>query len=230
MLTAVVGATISPYLFFWESAQEVEEDHASAGRRTLSDLRIDNTTGMVASQVVGWFIIVLAATVLHANGITGVGSAADVARALEPAVHTFPHAGEIAKALFAFGILGLGLLAVPVMAGASAYVASEDRGWAAGLDLSPRKGRRFYAVIAAALLIGLSLTAVDINPIQALVFASVCNGVAAVPVLWIIGRVAADRRVMGAATSGFLSRALVWLTFAGTAAAALLILVSLVPH
>ncbi|MBV8528422.1 MAG: divalent metal cation transporter [Candidatus Dormibacteraeota bacterium] len=230
ILTAVIGTTVSPYMFFWQSSQEAEEDRADGGRRSLRDLRLDNAAGMFASQAAAWFIIVLAGTVLHGGGITNINSAAQAAGALQPLVHTFPHAGEIAKGLFALGILGLGLLAVPVLAGSSSYAVSEEHGWKAGLDLKPKQGRRFYAVIIAAMLVGLTLTLIGVNPIAALVFASVFSGFAAVPVIWVIGRISADRRVMGAARGGWLSQVLIWATFAGTAAAALLIIVSLVHH
>lgn len=230
VLTAVIGTTISPYAFFWQSSQEAEEDRAERGTRSLRDLRLDNAAGMLTSQAVAWFIIVLAATVLHGGGVTNISSAAQVAGALQPLVHTFPHAGEIAKGLFAIGILGLGLLAVPVLAGSASYAVSEEHGWKVGLDLKPNQGRRFYAVIIGAMLVGLVLTLTSVNPVAALVFASVFNGVAAVPVIWVIGRISSDRRVMGAASSGRLSRLLIWATFAGTSAAALLILVSLVHH
>ena len=228
VLTAVIGTTISPYSFFWQSSQEAEEDRADAGRRSLRDLRLDNGAGMFTSRAVAWFIIVLAGTVLHGGGVTNVTSAAQAAGALQPLVHTFPHSGEIAKGLFAVGILGLGLVAVPVLAGSSSYAVSEEHGWSVGLDLQPRQGRRFYAVIVAAMFIGLALTLIGVNPIAALVFASVFNGFAAVPVIWVIGRISSNRRVMGAARSGWVSRLFIWTTFAGTSAAALLILVSLV--
>ena len=227
VLTAVIGTTISPYMFFWQASQEAEEDRAAGGQRTLRDLRIDNATGMFVSQAVAWFIIVLAATALHGAGITSVNSAADAARALQPLVHTFPHAGDLAKGLFALGILGLGLLAVPVLAGSASYAMSEARGWKVGLDLKPREGRRFYTVITVAMLIGLTLTLIGVNPIAALVFASVFNGIAAVPMIWIVGRTSSDRRVMGDARSGAVSRVLIWLAFGGTAASALFIPISL---
>ena len=230
VLTAVIGTTISPYSFFWQSSQEAEEDRSQGGTRSLRDLRLDNAAGMFTSQAVAWFIIVLAATVLHGGGVTNISSAAQVAGALQPLVHTFPHAGEIAKGLFAIGILGLGLLAVPVLAGSSSYAVGEEHGWKVGLDLEPRQGRRFYGVIIGAMLVGLVLTLIGVNPIAALVFASVFNGFAAVPVIWVIGRISSDRRVMGEARSGWLSRVLIWATFAGTSAAALLILFSLVHH
>jgi NRAMP (natural resistance-associated macrophage protein)-like metal ion transporter len=215
VITAVIGTTITPYMFFWQTSQEVEENQGRTARRSLSALRTDNAAGMIISQGVAWFIIITAATVMHAAHITTINTAADAARALEPLVKTFPHAGFIAKGLFALGIVSLGMLAIPVIAGSTSYALSEAWGKKEGLDLKPRDGRYFYRVIAAAMLIGLCLNFTGFNPIRALVFASVFNGVAAVPLIWIIDRIAADRRTMGEARSGWLSRTVLMLTFLG---------------
>jgi NRAMP (natural resistance-associated macrophage protein)-like metal ion transporter len=215
VITAVIGTTITPYMFFWQASQEVEETRGRTARRSLRDLRTDNAAGMFFSQAVAWFIIITAATVMHTAHVTTINTAADAARALEPLVKTFPHAGFIAKGLFALGIVSLGMLAVPVIAGSTSYALSEAWGKKEGLDLKPRDGRYFYRAIAAAMLIGLCLNFTGINPIRALVFASVFNGVAAVPLIWIIGRIAADRRTMGEARSGWLSRTVLMLTFLG---------------
>jgi NRAMP (natural resistance-associated macrophage protein)-like metal ion transporter len=117
VITAVIGTTITPYMFFWQASQEVEENQDSKAKRSLRDLRTDNATGMIISQAVAWFIIITAATVLHTAHVTSINTAADAARALEPLVKTFPHSGEIAQGLFALGIVSLGMLAIPVMAG-----------------------------------------------------------------------------------------------------------------
>jgi NRAMP (natural resistance-associated macrophage protein)-like metal ion transporter len=217
VITAVIGTTISPYMFFWQTSQEVEENRGRPARRSLRDLRADNAAGMIASQVTTWFIIMLTGTVLHGAGVTTINTAADAARALEPLVKTFPHAGQIAQGLFALGIVSLGMLAVPVLAGSTSYAFSEARGKSEGLDLKPRQGRYFYAVIAASMLLGLCLNLIGVNPIKFLVFAAVFNGIAAVPLIWIINRIAADRRVMGNARSGWLSRTVLLLTFIGMA-------------
>jgi len=217
VITAVIGTTISPYMFFWQTSQEVEENAGRPVRRSLRDLRTDNAAGMVASQVTTWFIIMVTATVLHGAGVTNINTAADAARALEPLVKTFPHAGEITQGLFALGIVSLGMLAVPVLAGSTSYALSEARGKKEGLDLKPRQGRYFYGVIAGSMLLGLSLNLIGVNPIHFLVFAAVFNGVAAVPLIWIINRIAADHGTMGAATSGWLSRTVLMLTFIGMA-------------
>ena len=216
VITAVIGTTISPYMFFWQASQEVEENRGRP-RRSLRDLRTDNAVGMVISQAVAWFIIIVAATVLHGAGVTGINTAADAARALEPLVRTFPHSGEIAQGLFAFGIVSLGLLAVPVLAGSTSYAFSEARGKAEGLDLTPRQGRYFYGVIAISMVLGLCLNFTGVNAIRFLVFAAVFNGVAAIPLIWIVGRIAADRTVMGEARSGWLSRSVLAVTSLGMA-------------
>jgi NRAMP (natural resistance-associated macrophage protein)-like metal ion transporter len=219
IITAVIGTTITPYMFFWQASQEVEENQGRTARRSLPDLRTDNAIGMIISQAVAWFIVITAATVMHAAHVTTINSAAEAARALEPLVKTFPHAGLIAQGLFALGIVSLGMLAIPVLAGSTSYALSEARGKKEGLDLKPRDGRYFYGVIAAAMLIGLCLNFTGVNPIRALVFASVFNGVAAVPLIWIIDRIAADRGTMGEARSGWLSRTVLMLTFLGMAGA-----------
>lgn len=228
VLTAVIGTTITPYMFFWQTSQEVEENRSRTERRSLHDLRVDNSTGMFFSQAAAWFIIVVGATVLHSHGVTTVNSAADAAKALLPLVRTFPHSGEIAQALFALGIVSLGLLAVPVLAGASAYAISEARGWREGLDLKLRQGRQFYAVLAASLVVGLALNLFGVNPIAALVFAAVVNGIVAVPLIWVIGRIGADERFMGEKRSGIISKSVVGLTFLGVTASGVLLIFSYV--
>ncbi len=215
VITAVIGTTITPYMFFWQASQEVEENRQA--KRSLRDMRTDNAIGMFFSQATTWFIIITAATVLHTAHVTTINTAADAARALEPLVKTFPHSGQIAQGLFALGIVSLGMLAIPVMAGSTSYALSEARGKKEGLDLKPREGRYFYGVIAASMLIGLGLNFIGVNPIKALVFAAVFNGVAAVPLIWFIDRIAADRGAMGEARSGWLSRSMLMLTFIGMA-------------
>src|SRR5579862_4801045 len=181
---------------------------------------------MAISEVVAWFIIMVAATVLHGGGVTNVSTAADAARALEPLVRTFPHSGEVAQGLFAVGIVSLGMLAVPVLAGSTAFALSEARGKREGLDLKPRQGRYFYGVLAVSMVLGLCLNLIGVNPIRFLVFAAVFNGVAAVPLIWIVGRIAADRRIMGTARSGWLSRTVLIVTFVGMAGSVAGIVVS----
>ncbi len=223
VITGVLGTTISPYMFFWEASQEVEEERSrhlirKDGRprglkNFLKDLRVDNFIGMLASQAGAWCIIVLSGTVLHQAGVFNVATAADAARALEPLVQSFPHAGTLAKALFAFGIIGLGLLAVPVLSGSASYALSEAMNWRDGLNLKFKRAHGFYGVITIATLIGLMINFLHINPMKALVFAAVFNGVAAVPLLFLIAKIARSKKIMGEYRSGVVSNSLVWLTF-----------------
>ncbi len=237
IITGVFGTTISPYMFFWEASGEVEEEGAmrmawEGGRPKLPatflrHLRFDNFLGMLSSEIATWSIIVVAATVLNANGVTDVKTAADAARALEPLVRTFPNAGAIAKMIFATGIVGLGLLGVSVLAGSASYALTEALNWKEGLNLKFKKAHGFYGVIIAATVIGLMLDFIGVNPIKALVFAAVLNGVAAVPLIFIIAITARSRSIMGKNRSGPLSQVFVWLTFAVMAGSAVMMFVTL---
>ena len=216
LLTAVLGTTISPYLFFWEAAQEVEEidsmkkrNQRWSRRRMTKHMRIDNAFGMFVSNLIMWFVLVVAAVVLHAHGVTNIRSAADAARALQPLVRSFPHAGALAGGIFALGIIGLGALAVPVLAGSASYAFADAFGWPASLSASVRDAPGFYAVLAAAVLIGLVIDFTGLDPIQMLVWSAVINGFVAVPLIFVIGSISSDRKVMGQHTSGWLSRVLI---------------------
>jgi NRAMP (natural resistance-associated macrophage protein)-like metal ion transporter len=229
IITGVIGTTISPYMFFWEASEEVEEErskgmiHGGKPRVTklfMKRLRIDNFLGMLSSQIATWCIIVVAATVLNHNGITHIASAAEAAKALEPLVHTFPHAGFLAELIFAIGIIGLGFLAVPVFSGSASYALAETFNWSAGLNLKLKRAHGFYGVITIATLVGLMINFIGINPIQALVVTAVINGVIAVPLIFLIARIARNKVIMGEHRSGTLSNVLVWATFVFTGAAA----------
>src|SRR5712691_9424090 len=227
VITGVLGTTISPYMFFWQESEEEREAHllGKDGRPRINwgfirNMRIDTVAGMLSSQVVTWAIIIVAATVLHGNGVTNIQTAADAARALLPLVHTFPNSGFIAQALFATGIIGLGLLAIPVLAGSASYAVSESFQWVEGLDQKLTKAWGFYGVIIVATLIGLLLNFIGIDPIKALVYAAVINGVVAVPLIFIIALIARNKNIMGQYKSGWFSNLLVWLTFLGMGAAA----------
>lgn len=230
IITGVFGTTISPYMFFWQASEEVEEEKEKhlktkngthVTRAFIKNLRIDTFVGMLASQLATWCIIVVAATVLHANGVTNIGTAADAARALEPLVHTFPHSGFLAKLIFAVGIIGLGLLGVPVLSASASYAVSETLNWKEGLNLKFKKAHGFYGVITIATIIGLAINFLGIDPIKALVFTAVFNGVAAVPLIFVIAKIAANKKIMGEHKSGILSQILVWGTFAIMGAAAI---------
>lgn len=223
IITGVLGTTISPYMFFWQASEEVEEEKehhlisrygkVKIGEKYIRNLRIDNFSGMVFSEIATWSIIVVAATVLHHNGITEVTSAADAAKALEPLVQTFPHAGFLAKLIFAVGIIGLGLLGIPILSGSAAYALSEAFNMKEGLNLKLKKAHGFYGVITIATLIGLMINFIGIDPIKALVFTAVFNGVAAVPLIFLIARIARNKEIMGEYRSGWLSNTTVWITF-----------------
>jgi NRAMP (natural resistance-associated macrophage protein)-like metal ion transporter len=231
VIVGILGTTISPYMFFWQAAEEVEEleaaDRLHLARRTMTQIRQDTTFGMLVSQGGSWFMMITTATVLHAHGITNVATAADAAKALEPLVQTFPNAGLAAKGIFAVGIIGMGLLGIPVLAGSASYAVSEALGWSAGLDKKPSKARGFYAVIIVSTLIGLGLTVIGINPMQALVFAAVLNGIVAVPLIFLISRIARDSGIMGEMVSGRLSRLALTITFVVMLVCALALFVTL---
>ena len=239
IIVGVLGTTISPYLFFWQASQEVEEelqDHIpsdSGGRPKLPkgyirNIRIDTTIGMIASSLAQWFIIMTTGTVLFAHGVTNIPTAADAAKALEPLVRSFPNSGQVAKDLFAVGVVGLGLLGIPVMAGSSSYAISEAMGWNEGLSRKLNDARGFYGVIIVSTLVGLGLNFIGVDPIKALVFAAVFNGVASVPLLFVIGRINGSTKILGAKRGGVLSRTLVWVTFAVMAVGSLALAYALV--
>lgn len=223
IITGVFGTTISPYMFFWEASEEVEEEkerHLTRGenkpeisRDFIRLMQIDNLLGMVVSQIATWCIIVVAASVLYTHGVRTIETAADAARALEPLVTSFPDSGFLAKLLFAVGIIGLGLLAVPVLSGSASYAVSEAFSWREGLNLKFKRAHGFYGVITIATLLGLLINFSGISPIKALIFTSVFNGVVSVPLIFLIARIAPDEKIMGEYKSGKLSRVLVWATF-----------------
>ena len=214
-LVAILGTTISPYLFFWQTSQEVEEEK-SAGRKSRAQRRgasrfelriatIDVTVGMLVSNLVMYFIILSTALTLHASGKTNISTGADAAEALRPL------AGDLAGLIFAVGMIGTGLLAVPVLSGASAYAVSEAFGWREGLDEDWRRAKSFYGVVAIATLVGLVIPFTGVKPIDALFFTSVLNGVAAPFLLVVIMLAARNEKVMGKQTIGPILTALGWI-------------------
>lgn len=221
ILVGVAGTTISPYMFFWQASEEVEEEiehgldkKPSVSKRFMHNLRIDNAIGMFISEFITWCIIIATATILHASGVTDIKTASDAARALVPLVHTFPNAGFLAELIFAIGIVGLGLLAVPVLAGSAAYALSEAFSWHEGLYRKFRTAHGFYGVITIATLIGLLINFVGIDPIKALIVTAVLNGVVAVPLIAIIIAISSNEKIMGEHKSGWLSKTFLWITFA----------------
>lgn len=202
MIVAILGTTISPYLFFWQSSQEAEDQRIAPYRKPLvkapeqapaaqSRIRVDTLVGMGLSNLVSLSIIITTAATLHARGITNVATSAQAAEALRPI------AGDFAFAIFALGIIGTGLLAVPVLAGSSAYAIGEARRWPVGLARRPREAAAFYGALAAATAIGVLINLMPIDPIKALFWSAVINGVVSVPVLALMMLIAARKSIMG---------------------------------
>ena len=224
MFVAILGTTISPYLFFWQTSQEAEEDldkkkikdidvgKPDIAKKELKVMRADVAIGMFFSQLIMWAIIVTTAGSLHTHGITDIQTSDQAAKALEPAVKSFPNSGEISKVVFSLGIIGTGLLAVPVLAGSSAYALSDVFGWKQGLNKKFGQAKSFYVVIAASTLIGLWINFSDIDPIKALVYAAVINGVTAVPILYTIMKIANDKKILENRVNRRFSNVLGWAT------------------
>jgi Mn2+/Fe2+ NRAMP family transporter len=195
-------------------------------RRFLRNLRLDNFVGMTLASVTAWFIVIACASTLFKNGILEIDSAADAARALEPLVQNFPNSGFIAKLIFSVGIIGLGSW-LPVLAGSSSYAISEALGWREGLYRKFHRARGFYIVIILATFVGLGMNFVGLDPIKALVFAAVFNGIAAVPLLFILARIGNNEGIMGEYRNGPISNFFVRVAF-GTMALAVSVLFFLI--
>ncbi|MEA2863750.1 MAG: hypothetical protein QOC84_1706 [Bradyrhizobium sp.] len=203
MVVAVLGTTISPYLFFWQASQEVEEMnqgkidrplrelYRGSGRREMDRIKIDTIVGMIFSNVIAFFIILTTAAVLNAHGITNINSATQAAEALRPL------AGDFTFLLFALGIIGTGMLAIPVLAGSAAYGVSEAFGWAATLEAKAPDAVGFYTIIAAATVIGFGLGFTGIDAIHMLVWSAVLNGIVAVPIMAMMMVIVANPTLMG---------------------------------
>ncbi|MGW8394277.1 NRAMP family divalent metal transporter [Pseudoduganella sp. HUAS MS19] len=214
-MVAVFGTTISPYLFFWQAAQEVEELQADPQaqplkraprqvRPQLRRIKLDTAIGMGFSNLVAWSIMLTTAVTLHAHGIFDVGSSAQAAAALRPI------AGELAFALFGLGIIGTGLLAIPVLAGSAAYAMAGAFNWRSSLELEPHAARKFYAIIAAATLAGVGIGFLPVDPMRALYWSAVINGVVAVPVMVVTMLLSTRRGVMGKVVLSRRLRVLGW--------------------
>lgn len=205
-MVAIFGTTISPCLFFWQSAQEMEEVERdpkaeplikapSQARREFRRMRLDTFFGMAVSNLVALAIMIGTAATLHAAGKVSIDTAADAARALQPI------AGQFAFLLFSLGIIGTGLLAVPVLAGSAAYAVGEARGWRCGLDQRPWEAVGFYAVITVATLLGIAIDWSPLDPIKALFCSAVINGVVAVPIMAAMMVVVMKHAAMGKFTA-----------------------------
>ena len=224
LFVAIFGTTISPYLFFWQTSEEAEEDVAKdkikeigegkpiTKKKEITLMRKDVAVGMAFSQAIMWFIIITTAGTLHVHGLTDISTADEAAQALEPLVKTFPHAGELSKTIFALGIIGTGLLAIPVLAGSSAYALSEEFGWKEGLSKKFKQAKGFYLIIAASTVVGLWVNFADIDPIKALIYAAVINGIIAVPLLVLIMKIGNDKQILETRTNGKISNIAGWIT------------------
>jgi Mn2+/Fe2+ NRAMP family transporter len=216
MVVGVFGTTISPYLFFWQASEEVEDMHARRGAAPLSQdpdagpaelrrIRWDTWIGMFVSNLTAYFIMLATAVTLHVSGVTDIETAAQAAGALRPL------AGDFAFLLFAIGIIGVGLIGVPVLAGSAAYALAEAMGWKSGLERKPKNARGFYGVIAVSVLLGLVIQYSPISPMKALFWSAVINGVVAVPLMVVIILIASSKSVMGAFTASRPILALGWI-------------------
>ncbi len=228
VLVGILGTTISPYLFYWQASQEVEEERAQgktlAHRKGVTDedlrrLRVDVMTGMFASNFVMYFIILTTAATLHAHGVVKIETARQAAEALRPL------AGNAAYLLFTLGLIGTGMLGVPVLAGSCAYAISEAAAWRGSLEKKPHAAKRFYGVLGAAMTIGLIINYAGLDAVKMLFWSAVINGVLAPPLILLVILLTSDPQVMGERVSSTLERSLGWVTFAVMAVAAVLLFV-----
>lgn len=213
-IVAILGTTISPYLFFWEASEEVE-DERSEGRTTVEQRagatdaeikkeKIDTLIGMLFCNLVFYFVIVAAGATLHVSGKTEIQSATDAAQALRPL------AGDLATVLFAIGLIGAGLLAIPILTGSAAYAVAETFDWPSGLDEKPRHAVKFYGVIAISTLVGVAIDFIGINPMRALFWTAVINGIVAPPLLIVVMLVSNNKNVMGPRVNGLWTNVIGW--------------------
>lgn len=230
MIVAVLGTTISPYLFFWQAAQESEQrrrfdaanglvEHVAFVREHLWRIRLDTTIGMAFSNLIAFCVMLATAITLNANGIFDIQTTRDAAQALRPI------AGDFAFTLFALGIIGTGMLAVPVLAGSAAYAVADVFQWRAGFDHTLGEARGFYAVLIAATLIGTAMDFTSIDPMKALLWSAVANGVIAVPIMAVMMRIGSDAGILGRWTLTLRHRVLGWAATAVMAAAVIAMLV-----
>lgn len=229
MIVALLGTTVSPYLYFWQADQVIEEEmehhHMSKQhpretesvlKRSLPRMRVDVVVGMILSNLVAWFIIMTAGAVLHTHGILDITSADQAARVLEPL------AGRWASMLFAVGIIGTGLLAVPILSGSAAYALNEFFGLDGSLSKTWKQSQTFYEMIIVITVLGVLMNVFRINPVQALIWAAVCNAIIAAPMLYFILNMGSDKTIMGHHINSRLSNIVGWFTFACMAGSALL--------
>jgi NRAMP (natural resistance-associated macrophage protein)-like metal ion transporter len=231
LITGILGTTISPYLFFWQTSQEVEEEiaegkmtvHSRRGTNEteIKKMRKDIWTGMFLSNIVMFFIIAVCANTLFVNGINNIDTASDAALAL------IPFAGSFATILFAIGIIGTGLLAVPVLASSTSYAISESFGWKEGLYRKFKKARAFYTIIISSIIIGVILNFIGIHPIKALIYSAITNGIIAPIVLVFIVQISSDHKIMGHYKNSRTKKIIGWATVAIMSVTAIAAIISL---
>ena len=238
MLVAILGTTISPYLFFWQASEEVEEEVSEkkikeigkgkpkVSKKEVKSMMIDTAVGIGFAHFITWAIIITTAGSLHNHGLTDIQSAEQAAKSLEPLVKSFPNSGIISKLIFAMGIVGTGLLSIPVLASSTAYALSDTFGWKQGLSKKFKQAKAFYIIIVISGLIGLAMNFIGINPIKALVYASVINGVVSVPILFVIMKIANDKEILKEKTNGHLTNIIGWMTFIIMTVAAIIMFVT----
>ena len=223
ILVAILGTTISPYLFFWQATMEAEEvQHRKpklvVNKKVIDEMRADVDSGMIFSSLVMFFIILTAGTVLYDSRIHEIETIEQAAQALQPL------AGDLAYELFALGVIGTGLLAIPVLSGSLSYIVSETFGWEKGLDKKFHEARPFYIIMAISLLLGLSLNYIGISPIEALIYSAILYGLTAPVLIGVILHVSNNKKIMGKYTNGWISNSLGVLTLCMMTAAAVMLL------
>ena len=209
MFAAIFGTTISPYLFFWQASAEVEEEVKSGkikdigkghpkqiGKKEIKIMKIDTAIGMGFSQVIMWSIMVTCAGSLYSHGITNIQTTEQAAKSLEPLVNSFPYSGIMSRFIFALGIIGAGILGIPALAGSCGYVLSDAFGWTQGLNKKFKQAKSFYLVIAVSGIIGIFINFIGINPIQALIYSSIINGVISLPMIIFVIKIANDKSIL----------------------------------
>ena len=238
MLVAILGTTISPYLFFWQASEEAEEEVVNhkikeigkgkpeVSKKEIKSMGTDTMVGIGFAHFITWAIIITTAGSLHNNGITDIQSAEQAAKSLEPLVKSFPNSGEISKSIFAIGIIGTGLLSIPVLATSTAYGLSDTFGWKQGLSKKFGQAKAFYLVIIICGIIGLGMNFLGINPITALVYASVINGVVSVPIIFVVMKLSNDKEILKENTNGRLTNIIGWTTFVIMAVATIIMFIT----
>jgi NRAMP (natural resistance-associated macrophage protein)-like metal ion transporter len=234
ILIGIVGTTISPYLFFWEASHVVEDANSKyiyspssshhRKRNYIKNLSIDNFFGMVFSQITAWAIIVITAVVLHPAGVTDINTAADAAKALTPLL------GKSAELIFALGIIGLGGLAIPILAGSAAYACAEVFNWKWGLDHKLKAAKGFYSIIIASGVIGLAMNFLGINPMKALIYAAFINGITSIPMIGYIGLLSNNKKIMKEHTNTLLINCLIFGGFIAMSVTSITLLFSFYSH